>query len=529
MIRGAAVGFIVLVFAFFGAAGPGVRQELTFSGSGFSSLELELLWAEQLFSASLGGLWGSDGFSRGMVGASLELVPLSLRGGFSLERTGEWGIQVGGGLSGETISLLGGLSFGPDGIQRWDLGATLGVPPFALQAEIASEGTIEAALGVSLSWEALEIGAEATWEEWRLTSLRGSVGLAGALGTASFGAIMDIEANDLYLTTEFDFQSKHLSFGLSATWDPTPGAPLSLSSVHPSSDERSGPWRHLVELVAEASFVVPPPAPGASAEAVIGPLISSPKGAVFVVGEEIRFSARGSLVSAGPAEYRWEFGDGASARGIEARHRYTGPGLYRVVLTVQDRSGNAASAERTIRIVPPELVADFTWSPEEPTVLDEVRFRDLSRGEIEKWNWDFGDGATSDIPNPTHSYKEKGTFTVTLTVTDRYGNSAAASKELRVVNIPPTADPGGPYEGFIYQEIVFSAERSSDPDGEIVSYLWDFGDGNEARGRQVLHVYLKPGTYTVCLTVIDDDGDADTACTTAEIAVYYQTPEGGSP
>ncbi|MBC7099147.1 PKD domain-containing protein, partial [Candidatus Bipolaricaulota bacterium] len=232
---------------------------------------------------------------------------------------------------------------------------------------------------------------------------------------------------------------------------------------------------------------------------------------------------------AGPAEYRWEFGDGASARGIEARHRYTGPGLYRVVLTVQDRSGNAASAERTIRIVPPELVADFTWSPEEPTVLDEVRFRDLSRGEIEKWNWDFGDGATSDIPNPTHSYKEKGTFTVTLTVTDRYGNSAAASKELRVVNIPPTADPGGPYEGFIYQEIVFSAERSSDPDGEIVSYLWDFGDGNEARGRQVLHVYLKPGTYTVCLTVIDDDGDADTACTTAEIAVYYQTPEGGSP
>ncbi|MBC7099097.1 hypothetical protein H5T52_08270, partial [Candidatus Bipolaricaulota bacterium] len=299
MIRGAAVGFIVLVFAFFGAAGPGVRQELTFSGSGFSSLELELLWAEQLFSASLGGLWGSDGFSRGMVGASLELVPLSLRGGFSLERTGEWGIQVGGGLSGETISLLGGLSFGPDGIQRWDLGATLGVPPFALQAEIASEGTIEAALGVSLSWEALEIGAEATWEEWRLTSLRGSVGLAGALGTASFGAIMDIEANDLYLTTEFDFQSKHLSFGLSATWDPTPGAPLSLSSVHPSSDERSGPWRHLVELVAEASFVVPPPAPGASAEAVIGPLISSPKGAVFVVGEEIRFSARGSLVSAG--------------------------------------------------------------------------------------------------------------------------------------------------------------------------------------------------------------------------------------
>ena len=528
MKRRAAVGFILLFLSLdpVGVAGPGLRQSITFGATGFSSLELQFLWMEQTFSASLGGVWEGDGFAQGRVGGSVELAPFSLMGGFTLERAGEWQVDVGGGFSGDAVSVLGTTAFGPDGIRGWGLGSVLEVPPLALQARVAWEGPIKALLGISLTWEALQIAAMATWVDGKTTGLQGNVGLMGELGTVSLGAIVDTAAHDLYLTTEFDLHGEYLSFGLQATWDPTSERPLSPSGLHASLDDPAGPMRYLVKLVAEATVAVPPPSPGAPREAGIAPLISSPGKTVFVAGEEIRFSARGSRVDVGPAEYLWDFGDGTSARGVETYHRYAEPGLYRVVLTIRDRAGNSASVDRLLRIAPPKLVADFSWSPEEPTVLDEVRFRDLSCGEIVSWHWDFGDGATADLPEPTHRYGAKGTFTVTLTVVDRYGNTASASKELRVVNIPPTADPGGPYEGFVYEEIVFSAGGSTDPDGEIVSYIWDFGDGTGGQGIAVVHVYRKPGTYAVCLTVVDDDGAGDTACTVAEITVCYPAPEG---
>ncbi|HLU53056.1 MAG TPA: PKD domain-containing protein, partial [Acidimicrobiia bacterium] len=67
-------------------------------------------------------------------------------------------------------------------------------------------------------------------------------------------------------------------------------------------------------------------------------------------------------------------------------------------------------------------------------------------------------------------------------------------------------------------ECVFDGSGSSDPDGSIVSYEWDFGDGNADTGESVTHVYDEPGDYTVTLTVTDDDGDTDTA--TQEVKVF---------
>jgi len=83
---------------------------------------------------------------------------------------------------------------------------------------------------------------------------------------------------------------------------------------------------------------------------------------------------------------------------------------------------------------------------------------------------------------------------------------------------PPTSDPNGPYTGIEGVPITFNGSASSDPDGSIVTYAWDFGDENTGSGVNPVHIYTHNGTYTLNLIVTDDDGATDTASTTAVIA-----------
>lgn len=74
------------------------------------------------------------------------------------------------------------------------------------------------------------------------------------------------------------------------------------------------------------------------------------------------------------------------------------------------------------------------------------------------------------------------------------------------VDWPPIADGGGPYYGDVGQQIKFDGSRSCDPEGDIVSYYWDFGDGSSGSGMNPTHTYAQRGLYTVQLTVTDDEG-----------------------
>lgn len=138
---------------------------------------------------------------------------------------------------------------------------------------------------------------------------------------------------------------------------------------------------------------------------------------------------------------------------------------------------------------------------------------------IVSYRWDFGDGATIETAKTIHTFEEKGFYNVVLTVTDAEGLIGAEAKVIHALNRIPHADfrisPFGAPRDYPVQ---FDASESYDPDGEIVSYLWDFGDGVTAEGMNVEHIFPRQQTeYLVTLTVVDDDGAVNNSVRTVVV------------
>ena len=159
--------------------------------------------------------------------------------------------------------------------------------------------------------------------------------------------------------------------------------------------------------------------------------------------------------------------------------------------------------------------ADFTYSPSAPTDMDTIQFTDESRdpgGSIASWLWDFGDGSTTTEKNPTHQYADNGKYTVTLTVRDNDDAQDEIAKQITVLNVPPKADftiNSSPKPAS--QSVIQFTDQSSDSDGLIVLWRWEFGDGTTSTDQNPTHKYEALATYTIRLVVTDDDGATDTA------------------
>jgi PKD repeat protein len=130
-------------------------------------------------------------------------------------------------------------------------------------------------------------------------------------------------------------------------------------------------------------------------------------------------------------------------------------------------------------------------------------------GTIASYSWTFGDGATAAGVSASHAYATAGTYTVTLRVTDNGGNSASDTAVVSVANRAPVANAGPDKSGVAGSAVTLSGS-GSDPDGTIVAYAWNAGDGATGTGATMAHSYAAPGTYTASFTVTDNLGAQNT-------------------
>ena len=176
-------------------------------------------------------------------------------------------------------------------------------------------------------------------------------------------------------------------------------------------------------------------------------------------------------------------------------------------------------------------IASIGYSPQFPPKRTPISFwgtgsTDPDGDEIVNYRWDFGDGTTAVGPVVSHTYPDARNYTVTLVVSDGKVDSAPASLVVAVFDRAPVANAGGPYSGAKNAPIRFDGTRSTDGDGDPLTYAWDFGDGTRGTGPTPTHAYARSGVYTVALVVNDGSVDSTpparvqvTVTNTAPVAV----------
>ncbi|HYF40722.1 MAG TPA: PKD domain-containing protein [Gemmatimonadales bacterium] len=237
--------------------------------------------------------------------------------------------------------------------------------------------------------------------------------------------------------------------------------------------------------------------------------------------------------------YAWSFGDGATADVKNPSHSYTISAVtdFTVTLTVTDNDGATAVVSKTITVnpIPPvntPPTAGFTYACNTVSCTFASTSTDAAPGTIAAYAWTFGDGAVSDLKNPTHSYSVSAVtdFTVTLTVTDNEGATAVESKTITINpvssgNIPPTASFTPWCHG---ESCIFTSTSTDVAPGTIVSYAWTFGDGATEDWRKPSHIYNISGrtVFTVTLTVTDNEGATAVATRTVSVTPLPPAVQG---
>lgn len=212
-------------------------------------------------------------------------------------------------------------------------------------------------------------------------------------------------------------------------------------------------------------------------------------------------------------EYNWDFGDGNSASGSEVQHRYQDPGTYTVTLTVDDAEGlsnSIQSSEQQLvinkfpeaRFTSPVVVAPGeNFTPDGTLSIDED-------GMVDSYEWYINGIPAGTGEQPTLRIAQPGEQSISLQVQDNSGFDIAqgyTSKTIRVNKAPVPKWETIPAEPVPAEEVTFSAANSYDPDGDIVSYRWEFEDGTVLEGQQISRTFDESGTKNFTLTVLDND------------------------
>lgn len=254
-------------------------------------------------------------------------------------------------------------------------------------------------------------------------------------------------------------------------------------------------------------------------EALVAPTAGfTDNGPYVAVGEAAVFSN----TSVGASSYLWDFGDGSTSTATNPTHIYNAPASYTVTMTATNVVGDdTAATVLQVGFAPEAGFSHDTLA----TVNEAVQFTNESTGsDALEYAWDFGDGATSTAVSPSHTYTATGSYTVTLTTSNNWGEDSTAVS--LVVGVGPTAAIAPNNPAVVNEPIQLS--HASTGTAEL-SFWWDLGDGATSGAEAPSHSYAATGDYTVTLTVSNSWG-TDTAAwllTVGDYAGDVTPAEGG--
>ncbi|NLZ31394.1 MAG: PKD domain-containing protein [Methanomicrobiales archaeon] len=201
----------------------------------------------------------------------------------------------------------------------------------------------------------------------------------------------------------------------------------------------------------------------------------------------------------------WEFGDGNTSTLQNPAHIYTSPGSYTVNITVTSNDVNyTVSKPDFITALPPQVNANFIANPVSGDTPLVISFTDVSDEDVSSWFWDFGDGNTSTLQNPVHTYSLPGIYTVSLSIEYDGGSDTITKPNYISASYPyPTANfEGSPVSGDAPLLVHFTDLTANNP----TSWVWSFGDGSISYMQHPTHTYNMPGTYQVTLSATNVRG-----------------------
>lgn len=219
------------------------------------------------------------------------------------------------------------------------------------------------------------------------------------------------------------------------------------------------------------------------------------------------------------ASWYWDFGDGSFSNEENPVHNFYVPDIYTVSLTVIDSSGceNVKSQEINILPVP---AADFSYTNINCNAFLFIDQSTPPEGyNIVDWFWDFGDGYTSSLQNPSHDYGGgPDIYEVILIVVSDSGGfycSDTVSQTIVTNSMPSVFFTWNPEPTMLGDQTEFFGTSGN----TVVNWYWDFGDGNFDTSQNTENTYSEAGIYDVSLTITDDLGCNNTVVNQVTVSV----------
>ena len=218
------------------------------------------------------------------------------------------------------------------------------------------------------------------------------------------------------------------------------------------------------------------------------------------------YEAQFTDTSSNAVSWLWDFGDGTTSTDQHPNHTFASPGYHSVSLTITTADGCTYTTMQSNGVYFTPFGANFYGIPQDTVFPMPVQFYANSVGATQ-WLWDFGDGSTSTLENPFHTYQSNGNYNVTLWISNGVCTLFYDPPPFNFGEPDTTpVDVGNPGEPVVQQgcaplTVTFTKDLPS-----AASWNWDFGDGQTSTEEFPVHTYLNAGIYTVVLTVVDTLG-----------------------